>query len=341
MKVYIFSYFIIGFLIGFLSFNTIYSNSNVIKATEYVISRDKYIDTTKTERIEFKPPKILCVILTSRKFHETRAIHVQNTWGKRCDKLIFSSTITDTNLGSIGFNITDDHGHLWGKVKLIFHHIYETFIDDYDWIYKGDDDTFVVFENMQYLLASYSPKDPIYFGHRFKTDEHKYGYFSGGSGYVMSNTALRLFAEKILSNTSFCNVENDEGNEDWNMGLCFDIAGVYPVGSRDLAKKERFVPFGPEGHLFPYLDQSYWYWQRHYYKSSDGLGSLSNYLVSTHYIDPKYMYTLYFLTYHLNVFGIRRKFPPIGKKVRFDDIVEAAKHDRNLFILRGLEIRIE
>lgn len=33
-----------------------------------------------------------------------------------------------------------DHDHLRGKVKLIFHYVYENFIDDYDWIYKGDDD---------------------------------------------------------------------------------------------------------------------------------------------------------------------------------------------------------
>lgn len=63
-----------------------------------------------------------------------------------------------------GFNAKNDHEHLWGKVKLMFQHIYSNFLDDYDWFFKGDDDTFLIAENMRFLLSAYSPEDPIYFG---------------------------------------------------------------------------------------------------------------------------------------------------------------------------------
>lgn len=48
------------------------------------------------------------------------------------------------------------------------------------------------------MLMPYKPRDPIYFGCRFKPYV-KQGYMSGGAGYVLSKEAIRRFVEvKIL-----------------------------------------------------------------------------------------------------------------------------------------------
>lgn len=111
-----------------------------------------------------KKIRLMCFLNTMPASHSKKAVHIKNTWHKHCDKLLFASTLTDLNLGAIGFNVTNDHSHLWGKVKLMLQFIRTHFLDEYDWFFKGDDDTFLIPENMKYMLSAYSPEDPIYFG---------------------------------------------------------------------------------------------------------------------------------------------------------------------------------
>lgn len=316
------------------------------------IRHEEKIYTTKTSEAtaettvaDVKKIRILCFLTTRPMSHGPRASHILETWGKHCDKILFASTATDVNLGAIGFNVTDDHGSVWGKVKLMLKFIHQNYIDEYDWFMKGDDDTFVIVENLRFLLSAYSPDEPIYFGHKFNTTDHKRGYFSGGSGYVMSRKTVRTFVEKVLTNPIFfhkdaaernpCHVETDAQNEDWSMALCLDNYDIYAGDSRDLLKRDRFFPFWPQGHLFGTPDLSNWYWQRKYYFNDEGLDACSNYSISYHYISSQKQYELYFLTYRLQTYGIKRRYPPPPKKKNFSEVIRILDEERNNKTLRG------
>lgn len=57
---------------------------------------------------------------------------------------------------------------LWGKTKTGFKHAFENYLDKADWFFKGDDDTFLIVENLKKMLWNYKPADPIWFGCKFR-----------------------------------------------------------------------------------------------------------------------------------------------------------------------------
>ena len=176
-----------------------------------------------------------------------QAIHVKNTWGSHCDKLIFLSSEEDPDLGAVDLNIEEGRQNLWGKVKEGFRYCYDHHFQEYDWFVKADDDTFMIIENLRDFLRSYETNEPVHFGHNFNMLG---GYFSGGAGYVLSKEALRRLIDVGVRNSSLC-AEGTGGDEDVNMGECMRNLNISHGDSRDHLLIKRFFPFTPAEHLFP------------------------------------------------------------------------------------------
>jgi hypothetical protein len=102
--------------------------------------------------------KVLCLLMTHSQADE-QVKAVWDTWGKNCDKLLIASNTTRTGgLPSIQMTTPSTYWNLWPKLNESLHYINarkDTEFADYDWIYKIDDDSFVIMENLKLFLSEY------------------------------------------------------------------------------------------------------------------------------------------------------------------------------------------
>ena len=76
-----------------------------------------------------KEIRILCWVLTSAENLDLRAFHVKNTWGKRCDILLFASDKENKTFGTIPMEVPAGRANLPIKVNTALDYIAREYID--------------------------------------------------------------------------------------------------------------------------------------------------------------------------------------------------------------------
>jgi glycoprotein-N-acetylgalactosamine 3-beta-galactosyltransferase len=246
-----------------------------------------------------KYPRIFCYVGTISTYHKTHAQLVADTWGQRCDKLVFFSNVTGTmtvnkgtpfevNFPIIKMNAPSDYWHLWMKHKEVLKYVYDHYRHDYDWFYKADDDAYVVVDNLRdYLkrpeIVMNYKRQPIHLGHRFNlTAERIHGYIdgadkimgdrwwtkwdrwvfnSGGPGYAMNRLYLDKFVASMDDRTCLSAEWAQRQPEDTATAYCMMWHNVVPWDTRDTHGRPRWHAGSPNTvyGLTPEMAKGWWF----------------------------------------------------------------------------------
>ncbi|KAK6174136.1 hypothetical protein SNE40_017469 [Patella caerulea] len=286
------------------------SDVHVIKADLLTAADDKtlIIDDRDAQQL-MTNIKVLCLITTVTGSLETKVKAVNDTWARRCDRTLYiigdPSSPTRLQGDILTLKVPNGRGHLTAKSSQALKFVHSRFLMDYDWFLKADDDTYIVMENLKFLLSHYSPNTPVYLGHLFKKYS-KYGYMSGGAGYVLSRRALRKMVQHGYRSAGKC--RNDGSDEDVDVAHCLQAVNVTVHNSIDRFGRESFHAFSGLAHVnggLPYTVKSY---DRH--PTRTGVDCCSQLLISFHYASPEFLYLLEQLLYRTSIYG--RKIPDKG-----------------------------
>jgi hypothetical protein len=205
---------------------------------------------------------VFCAIYTyPGNKHQANAI--RDTWGRRCDGIMFASTETIHDKAIVNLPHAGKHKGMykgiWQKVRSMLGYIYDNFLNDYDFFLLSGDDTFVIVENLKAFLASPQVMDhagghgypkPMYTGswvHPFWLLKEGYSkdfyYMGGGAGYVLNRAAVKELVELAWPT---CKNTTDDFAEDVYMADCLEkYLNVTGYDSRDDQGGERFIPYDP------------------------------------------------------------------------------------------------
>ena len=152
---------------------------------------------------------------------------------------------------------------LWRKSKLAWTRAYEEHINDYDWFIRGDDDTYMMMDNLREHLEQLQPSEEHYLGRHFYLDENhdNMEFYSGGPGTVLSRGALRKLIETAKSNRRVFS-SLDTFADDLELGLSMARVGIPTKLNLDSDGRQLFMALGLDSERTMSREDhgSNWFW---------------------------------------------------------------------------------
>eukprot|EP00043_Microstomoeca_roanoka_P028965 m.20307 g.20307 ORF g.20307 m.20307 type:complete len:542 (-) comp8852_c0_seq1:511-2136(-) len=240
---------------------------------------------------------ILCWVMAHPEKLNSKAVAVQNTWGRLCDKLLFmvsenhaevAPQFASLPLVELPLGRPESRDTLWQKSKLAWKYVIDHYGDKYDWFLRTDDDTFVVFENLWSFVKPLDTKTPQYYGRVYKSKT--VDFYSGGGGTLLNKAALDLLANAYTQHPDFFH-DGDTFADDLEICATLKRMGLSTITSRDEQGRHVFLALGLEEErgVTRARDGNHWIFV-YDPEFKEGVNCCSKHWMVTHYIDSRSMY---------------------------------------------------
>ncbi|KOC61640.1 Glycoprotein-N-acetylgalactosamine 3-beta-galactosyltransferase 1 [Habropoda laboriosa] len=241
---------------------------------------------------------ITCVVFV-KKIKLARSI--QNTWGKRCNKIYFFGQEKDSEAPIINFQIKIVSS--WQLLCESFNYIWRN-NGASEWLIFVKDDTLVIPENLRYMLAPLNHFQDHYLGHA--TIMWGQPYNVADAGYVISMGVLRKLI-KMFDNSEKCVTGGKYWKqEDYYLAKHLASMGIYPSDTRDQYLRGTFHGYPLHSLLWGVVKAGV-YWTRALYPIKD-TECCSFSTVTFNIGDSEKMHILNYLLYHLQVLNTEAAF---------------------------------
>lgn len=148
------------------------------------------------------------------------ALTIRNTWGKRCNRVLFyNEKHEDPLVPIIKLPSKSAFGLLCESLRRIMAED-----EQFDWILVTTEDTFALPENLRHYVAPFNASRPYYLGHAMKFWNQVYNW--GEAGYALSKGTVSALIQRFNSSKSCQAGGKYWKNSDWYLGKHLASMGI-------------------------------------------------------------------------------------------------------------------
>ena len=172
---------------------------------------------------------MFCVITTNFAHSGEHVKTLQETWGKRCDHLIVTSTKAQEvtlrdNLTAVHLNSTIKHKTRFSNFFQTIDYLCPGICSDHPWFLIAGDTSYIILENLRLLILNKSPDDLVYAELTDSVDT------TMDYPALLSRGALQALAKR---NASLCTFDKDEAQG------CLEKVGIQAIPTKDSLGRSR------------------------------------------------------------------------------------------------------
>jgi chondroitin sulfate synthase len=167
-------------------------------------------------------------VMTAARYLDTRAKAVYDTWGRKVPGKVMFFSSEDSyseDVPLVALPGVDDTYPPQKKSFMMLKHMYDHYIDQYEWFLRADDDVYVRTDRLEELLRAVDSKKPWFIGQTGRGNTEEFGMLSlesdenfcmGGPGVIFSRETLKRMAPYVDE----CLANLYTTHEDVELGRC-------------------------------------------------------------------------------------------------------------------------